>query len=240
MAAVKLGGLSAKWGESAKKWVGGFLGAHTVGRAAKWTAGRVNSSDLAVRFPNAAIFANKTLGKVSGATFGGTKGGYDKRFKDFSKEKSDYAKKNIQLNDNDKKRVASSIIPKMTEYEAETAKLQAEFNAAERNYADFSRGSVKPPSVDVRLRKELEDAREKLGRRNPGGERDRLTKEAEKIAKKEKTLKFAQNLESGSDFFTTKARKDAADAIRKEINKGKDKQVLDAIKEYTDEDKLKT
>ena len=46
---------------------------------------------------------------------------------------------------------------------------------------------------------------------------ERVKKEADNLRQSE----FAKNVETGRDFFTTKARRDAADTIRKNLNKTK-------------------
>lgn len=103
-AAIQTGGKSAAWGKSAGKWAnkklqGGvaFGAQHTVGRAAKVAGDKLATSNFAKNNPNLAIIANKNLAKISGAAMGGTKGGYDNRFKAFAKEKSDFAVKRYGL-----------------------------------------------------------------------------------------------------------------------------------------------
>ena len=82
-----------KMGDSVKKWGQGFVGQHTVGRAAR----SIGSSDTMGRFikehPTLGTFASGTLGKVSGGSFGGSKGGFDKRIDNHAKAIIDASKK---------------------------------------------------------------------------------------------------------------------------------------------------
>ncbi len=99
IAAIKTGG--SKWSENftkkAGKTIGGFIGQHSVGRAAKLAGDKVATSKWARSMPNLATFANKNLAKVSGASFGGSAKGYDQRFKKYSEERNNFVTKRIGL-----------------------------------------------------------------------------------------------------------------------------------------------
>lgn len=104
LAAIEFGAVGTKFAENMTKGLRdrvynapGFVAQHTVGRAARRTADAVATSKWASKNPNLAILADKTLGKISSSNLGGTKGGYDKRFKDFAKERSEFVNKRYNL-----------------------------------------------------------------------------------------------------------------------------------------------
>lgn len=228
IAALQTGGIGMKWGESAKKWVGGYVGGgvgqNTIGRAAKWSSDKLNSSGIAAKNPNLAIMANKTFGKVASSTFGGSKGGYEKRFKDYSKAREDYANKNINLGSKEKNIILATG---MSEWDNRKKYLENEISKKQTLIADgtSSEKEIRDAQIElVKLQKE-QTARKKAF--DEGTQNKYLEGEALK-AKKEQ---YAQNLEKQSflGFFTNKARKEAADSFRKEANKSEDKKLLEKL-----------
>lgn len=229
MAALRLGGLSAKWGESAKKWVNdkirgsiGFAGQNSIGRRAKVIQEKIASSGFASRNPNMAILANKAISGIPGASFGGSKGGFEKRNKDYIKEKVEFGNK-LKLSDKYKK---DYVDYHTSTWENKDRDLEKDLIKAESdsiNPAITEDGRQQAIKKAAQLKVEIE-ARNKA--RGAGNKSKYLETEALKVKKEE----YAQNLEKGRDFFTTKARKEAARAIRDEMNKSEDKKIEDKIK----------
>lgn len=229
--AMNLGGKSTQWAmgwaptaKDVSKKMGSFLGQHVIGRTSKNISDRIAKSDFAASNPNLAVITNKSLGKISGGSFGGTKGGYDKRFKDYSKARAEFASKSLKANDGD--------LVKGREVWDEQTKDMEETQA---RYLSF----VNDPEVDAELKaesqREADKLREQLKKRGKLSEKERED-EIKTQTLKAKKEKFAQNLEASRIFFTTKkARKDAADAIRKELKKGKKDKAVDAIKELLED-----
>lgn len=238
VAAIDLGGKGMGWAPQAGaigKWMTGkpasFIGQHTIGRAAKFTSEKLGSSEFAARNPNFAVFANKMVGKVSGASLGGTKGGYDKRFKEYTEARTKFADKGIKLSDADKERIKAEGLSTWnsdTESLRETLRLTTHL----KDSAATEEERRKARKEEGELTLEIE-AREKAYKQ--GAEAKYLTDKA----LKEKKEKFAENLEKSSEsmvkkiltgsVMTIKADKDAADSIRKEINKSEDKKLLDKL-----------
>lgn len=225
--AMNLGGRGMKWAPTAKdisKKIGGYLGQHTIGRVSKNVSDRVAKNDFAVSNPNLAVLTNKGLGKISGASFGASKGGYDKRFKEYSKARAEYANKNLKLGDN------ASVEKGMDDWRSGTEELEARRDAA----LILARNTTMSASGRRLAQEKVDAAQEEIDKRNAGEEKHE--EYLKKIALNKKKEAFAQNMESSRIFFTTKkARKDAADAIRKELKKGKKDKAIDAIKELLED-----
>lgn len=229
IAAIDLGGRSTKWGESVKGWAGdrlkggaGFLGQHTVGRGARAAQEAFKSSNIATKNPNLAILANKTLGGVAGTTFGGSKGGYDKRFKNYEKERSDFGKK-VKASKGDKATFVQEGLGNWN--------TKVEFNEAQYKY-QLDRMKT---ATSLKDRTEAEENARKLSAEiaamRKAEKEDGQIKYLEEKADKEAKLEFARLLEKKAFFGIGKASKEAADNIRKELSKGKDKKLIDAIKD---------
>lgn len=244
LAAVKVGGVGAAWGDNAKKWAGGMLGQHTLGRGAKAASGWLAQSGIAARNPNMAILANKALGGISGAAYGGSKGGYDKRFKDYSKSRTDFAK-NIKTPG----AVAANYVnSEMARWDSrvigEKASLGLRLSEIKKQkalYTDMLR-SGNPVQEDLALKKLKELEAEENSIKGTIGKdtseaREREEARVKKASEQLRQREFAENLESGMNLGTSKANKEAAEAIRKELDKGKEKKALDAIKDLFKEDK---
>ncbi len=235
VAALKLGGLSTEWGNNAKKWASdklksglSFAGQHSAGRGAKALQEKLGKSDFAARNPNIAIMANKTLGNVAANTFGGSKGGYEKRYKDFTKERTDFGNKGIKLNDKEKDAYINNGLSTWNDKNASILKnkLVAETLSKNMTISEQARQTAKKKLAELIVE---EKAREKAD--NNGTKEKHLQDEALKNKKEE----YAKNLEKGQDFFTTKARKDAAKAVRDEMSKPEEKKLLETMQKLTKE-----
>lgn len=215
----------------------GWLGQHTLGRGAKKLSETLASSEFARNNPNFAVLANSTLGKVSGATFGGSKGGYDKRFKEYSKARSDYATKGLEFNDKDKKIAKDKLEIKTTAWDNETASMRQNLVEAEREYAAMA----SRPGVDKDDKKKAQDEIDKIkaqlkkrGTKEREKAMEELKNEANDEVRKDMLEKFAANLKQKNaniiskavGIVTSKARSDASDAIRKEMKKNKGDKAL--------------
>ena len=238
--AISLGAYGAKWAPDLKG-VTGFFGQHTIGRGAKRLSDKIASSEFAARNPNMAVLLNKGLGKTSSGTFGGTKGGYDKRYKDYVKERTDYGVKGIKLGDSYKQEYVNKG---MGLWDAETENLRKNLAVAKTLAANTT--------ISERARREarekVEDLEKKITDRTSEEGKKKQTENLEKQALRERKEEYAKNLEKKGSIWTgaravgaptSKANKDAADSIRKELNKGKDKKALDAIKDLFEDDKPK-
>jgi hypothetical protein len=253
VAAIAAGASGAKFAEgwtdalSAKiKGIPGAFGQNTIGRGAKAIQGSLNSSEFASRNPNIAILANKTLKNVAESSFGGSKGGYEKRYKESVKEKVEYGKK-LKTSAEVKK---NFIVSGLANFDKETENLNEELAKTQR-FKDMAYKRVDDMSITENQRqlafrkaKEYEDKennlKQSISNRNRNTEAERLGKESEKINANE----FAKNLSTGlfgNKFLqnpgTIKSRKEAADSIRKELYKSKDKKLLEDLKEALEDGK---
>jgi hypothetical protein len=243
-AAISMGVAGAKMVPNAQKIggvIGGWFGQHSVGRVSKKLQGSLSSSGFASRNPNVSVLLNRALGSTAGATFGGSKGGYDKRFKEFSKERSDLGKK-IGISDAAKKKFVEHGINNWDEKDGQNKAILLEAKNRFKN----ARTLEDKKSAEKQAR-ELEA---EISAMKKAQDENSQIKYLEEKAEKEAKLEFARNLEDpkGKSFIekavtlswvTSKARKDAADAIRKEINKSKTGKLMDMIKEVGSEDKPK-
>ena len=91
----EVGKMSTKYGGLAS----GFLLQNTLGRGSKMVLKSEAFQKLATNAPSLGVFAKKGLTTLTKAEYGGSKGGYDKRFKDYSKDLSDLGK-DIKANPN--------------------------------------------------------------------------------------------------------------------------------------------
>ena len=248
IAAIKFGAVGSGWVEKIGKDFRGKLynqpsafAQHTLGRAAKWSSDKIARSEFATKNPNLAVVANKAFGDISKQSFGGTKGGYDKRYKDYVKERTDYATKGIKLSESYKEEYVNKG---MGLWDAETENLRKNLAVAKTLAANTT--------ISERARREarekVEDLEKKITDRTSEEGKKKQTENLEKQALRERKEEYAKNLEKKGSIWTgaravgaptSKANKDAADSIRKELNKGKDKKALDAIKDLFEEDKPK-
>ncbi len=265
--AVKFGAIGVGFAENMTKGFKerlyaqpGWLGQHTLGRGAKKLSETLASSEFARNNPNFAVLANSTLGKVSGATFGGSKGGYDKRFKEYSKARSDYATKNLSLSSSEKndikKAAESEAMIQINKKLEERRNIEREIAEKEVKYDEVVRELGPNTSKALKLKEEIDELRKKVADPyDEQSEKKKLTREIkdkkEAEAKKEVQGTFIDNLENKegsivSKFFgsaTSKARSDAADAIRKKMKEGKEakiiKDIAKAVKDNSDGDEKK-
>lgn len=249
VAAIDLGGKGMKWAPDAGKVgrfmtggfgkniagfgknIAGFAAQHSIGRGAKFASEKISSSEFATRNPNLAVFANKMVGKVSGASLLGTKGGYDKRFKEYTEARTKFADKSIKLSEADKKRYTEEGLGS---WESDTESLRESLrmttHLADNASSDEERRQARKERAQLQI--ELE-ARNKAFQQ--GTEAKYLTDKA----LKERKEKFAESLEKSTEGIvkkivtgagmTAKANKDAAESIRKEINKSEEKKLLDKL-----------
>ncbi len=233
LAAIKIGGegskLAVEWGENAKKWGQGFVGQHTVGRAAKNISESAAFGDFARRNPNLAAIVDKNiLQKGAAAAYGGAKGtSYNKRFKDFSEAQVKAAEK-AQFNNpttlagrffNRRIGGAAGEAAVTASYQNETNTLEQRLNARktimenmQKNGSIMSEGGKKKLAEETaKLQKEVDYRKKVIA---TGG-----------MAKEQ----AAQNLESGFNPATKAARKDAAKKIRKNISKDKTEKLLEQL-----------
>ncbi len=238
IAAIKFGAIGTKFADNMTKGLkdriynspknvgsfASFAGQHLIGGYAKNLQGAVASSGWAAKNPNLAIMANKTFGKVASSTFGGTKGGYDKRFKDYSKAREDFLNKGIKLNDNEKQ---VAITSGLSSWDDETESLNKNIAAAEKlaenkTMSDEARSKAKRRLVELQSEDKARKAAETAGSKDKYLEGKML---------KEKKEEYAENLEKQTKlgFFTNKARKEAAESFRKEANKSEEKKLLEML-----------
>lgn len=250
--AISAGGIGAKWVPDAGAvagWFGnktkntfGWLGQNTIGRAAKNMQSSLASSDFATKNPNLAVLVNKGLGKASSASYFGNDS-YDKRFKSYVKERTDFAK-NIKLNAIDKDKAEIKANEDKAAWEEETGNMEAKLALLETEY-----GTTTNPDRKKKLEKQIEKLENKIEERNDpkkkAAQMEKIKEEAENAIKALKTSQYASNLNessivdkvTGAALVTKKARAEAAGAIRKELKKGKDKKALEAIKDFMGEEK---
>lgn len=248
IAAIAAGASGAKfaegWTEALTKKIkgvpgamGGFLGQHTLGRGAKIAQESFNSSGFASRNPNIAIMANRAFKSGAEATYGGTKGGFEKRNKEFIKERTEYGTKSIKMSDKDKKKAVSDGLDG---WETKNEKLSSSisFNKEIIDDPRITDQKVKDEARRELAKLELENkariSAEKAGTRN---------KYLEDEALKARKLGYASNLSSGlmgnkwlKNPFVKGANADAAKAIRDELSKSEDKKLADKIKKMIEKE----
>ena len=244
LVAIQMGASGAKFAEGWTKALNdkvkglpGAFGQHTIGRGAKIAQESFNSSGFASRNPNIAILANKAFKSGAEASFGGTKGGFEKRNKEFIKERTEYGTKSIKLSDRDKKKAVSEGL---SEWETKNERLASSINFKKEIINDprITDQKVKDEARRDLAKLELENkARinaEKAGTRN---------KYLEDEALKARKLGYAGNLSSGlmgnewlKNPFVKGANADAAKAIRDELSKSEDKKLADKIKKMIEKE----
>ncbi len=241
IAAIQMGAVGAKWAPNAKS-VAGFFGQHTAGRLAKRAQEGFAKSGIATRNPNFAVWANKGFGQVSGGTFGGTKGGYDKRYKDYVKERTDYAKKLKTP----KTQSQAYVSNEMRGYDNQTKGLQDQIEKI-RNLRDIEATKASDPALTSEQRRaailkvkdynrQIEQLKGQTETRQK--EREDKVKEITKKSENLRAAEFAQNLNESSIIpGTAAAREEAARTITNDLDKGKKEKLLDMLQEATKEDK---
>jgi hypothetical protein len=243
--AIQLGAVGAKWAPDVKS-VTGFFGQHTLGRGAKRVSAWAQNNEFINRNPNMAVLLNKGLGKASSASYLGSKGGYDKRFKDYSKEIVDYGKKLKTPQSTVDSYVSSGMNKWHIDQSIELANIRKEKDKYKAIMVSGD-ASITEDMRNVASNKlrELEEKESRIKNNLTNEEaRKKIKENLEKEAKKIRTNDFAKSVESGKNPITSKANKDAADALRKEINKKSDEKALDILesilkKEGGDKDKDK-
>lgn len=204
----------------------GFLGQHTLGRGAKLAQGSFNSSAIAAKNPNLAILANKTFNKVASSTFGGSKGGYDKRYKDYVKDRENLLNKEIKISDSYKQ---SYIDNGKKNWEKDNADITKKIKIQNELIAD---GTNSEDEKMVATKELVKLQAEEAARKNAYINQEQDKYLADK-ALKERKEEVAKAIEKQTKFgiFTNKARKEAAESFRKEANKSEEKKLLDKLRE---------
>lgn len=261
IAAVKLGAMGTKFTEGMVKGLQdkilqqpGALAQNSVGRMAKFAQDGLRSSRFASSNPVSSHMMNSVLGGVAKAEMGGGKGGYVKRFEDYSKSRTEFGKKLKSPKD----MIEEEYGKRVKKYDSETtallvdqATIEGQLSEARTTAAAYGEGSDNRKKFEneaADLERELEDKKREIESRKKN-RKDNLEKE-KKASEKINSLKYAENLADSPDrgifkkavtfsWLTSKGRKDAADAIKKDVNKGKDQRLLDAIKEVAENDKPK-
>jgi hypothetical protein len=261
VAAIKIGSegsdIAVKWGQSVKKWgqgqltkgakkTAGFAGQHVIGRGAAAFADNDKFKNFTANHSTLGTWASTGLKSVSGASFAGSKGGYDKRSDTYSKTRQDVAKR---LGATD-----SEVDAGMAGWNAETAdmrrksdQLKLKHNLAYNRIGDprnTEAANAQFLAMAEKAQKDKEDLDKKIaGRKERAGTdegKEEIRKEIAGKITKERTATYATNLEGSWNPITKNARKDAAEKIRKNLNKSKKDKALDAIKELIpDDDKEK-
>ncbi|MBP9701652.1 MAG: hypothetical protein KBD47_01565 [Candidatus Pacebacteria bacterium] len=215
----------SKMGQGAIRNTGGFAGQHSFGRLAKGIAGTETFKNFASNNPDLGVLASGGLKKVSGATFGGTKGGYDDRVKKYVKARTELAKK-LELPD-------SAVEGKLEEFKKKT---QADIEASEREI-ERKQDYIRRLQISINndpeektaqgrnAKKEEEKTKaeiaEYIKQKNQKIEALKNTDAKKKEFKNERTMDMAKRLKSSWNPITGKADDEAAKAIEKEIKKGK-------------------
>lgn len=229
----------SKLGMGAVKGVPGFAGQHTLGRAAKGIAGSETFKNIAAMNPDLGVLASSGLKKVSGATFGGTKGGYDDRVKKYVKARTELAKK-LELPKDKVKEEMDAITDlnkeQLQNISLEISRKQAELkNFVRQEVQDGFVVDVEDNSPAAKKRaKELRDEIASLAKESTEIE-SKFNKEKgdlEKNIKNSRIADFRDKLKYSWNPITGKADDEAAKEIEKAINKKKgDKLIEDLAKE---------
>ncbi len=216
VAAISLSGTKGfgmKWAPQYND-VAGFFGQHTIGRGAKAAQETLKNSRIAALMPGTMTTVNKALGKASGASFGGSKGGYDKRFKEYSEAREKFGK-DLGASEGDKAEYAEGKLATWTEDNA-SLRTKLRFAAADMNKPGLTGEAKKKAEKEVaKIMGELR-AREKAEKDN-----NRNSYLEDELVKQRKE-KFADNLANSWNPFSRAANKKASKGLKKEIKKDKD------------------
>jgi hypothetical protein len=207
------------WGKDLRKWGAGKLGQQSLGRLARSVSNSERFKNFATRNPNLATFAAGGLKTVSGASFGGTKGGYDKSFDTYSKNRQELAKKLGSSKD--------VVNARVREYEQKLNSEKDKYNRALALATDPKSSAM----VAGRSKKIAEEAQKRIAEMEKTN-----VEEIRKKAENERKEEFAKNLEGGFNPFTKKARQNAAEAIRREMKKSKKDKAWDDLQNALKED----
>ena len=133
------------WGNSLKKWgqgaVTGGIGRNTLGLGARFIADSQTFKNIAARNPSLGTLAAGGLSKVSGASYGGTKGGYDAVRKGKEKARVDLGKKLFDDEAAEKAKEAH-LASGATEKQAEQAGKEAGQARQEKYLGNLSRPNI--------------------------------------------------------------------------------------------------
>ncbi len=230
------------WGDSLRKWgqgaVTGGIGRNTFGLAARSIADSQAFKNIAARNPSLGTFATAGLSKVSGASYGGKKGGYDKVRKDKEKAQVELGKKLFDDGAEEKAKEAH-----LSSAEKEKTKNLAYAENIDRN-ADAVTDKVRQDA----MRKAANDARKAANEAYEKAKKQ--ADQAGKEAGKARQEKYLSNLSRPNIIMGNKGgvyapwnratRKSAAKALRKEMKKGpKEKLLEDLLKDTKAEDESK-
>ena len=245
------------WGKAASKWTqgqltkgakntAGFAGQHGIGRGAAVLADNDKFKNFTENHPTLGTWASTGLKSASGASFAGSKGGYDKRLDTYSKTRQDVAKR-LGATDNEVDAGMAGWNAETTDMGRKSDQLKLKYDLAYRRVGDprnTEADNAQFLAMAEKAQKDKEDLDKKIaGRKERAGTdegKEEIRKEIAGKITKERTATYATNLEGSWNPVTKKARKDAAEKIRKNLNKSKKDKALDAIKELIpDDDKEK-
>ena len=221
----------SKWGQGAisgaQKRTVGFVGQHTVGRGARMAADSEGFKSFVAKNPLLGTFAAQGLKGVAGTSFGGTKGGFDKRTEKYSKAHQDVAK-SLALSDEEVTSRATLAYNEIQQKKKDLAineAIMADPQAGddEKMYASMAAEAIKT---------------------NIAEKKDWELKDHVKEAKTKLQNEYATNLEKDFEKYkinwtrlTKEGRKDAAKKIRKELNKTKTDNLIKELSDALEKEK---
>jgi hypothetical protein len=233
LAAISIAGEGAdfmsKMMKSVSKWGQGVIGPstmaqHQIGRGARAISESKAFGAFAKRNPNLALLADSGLKKVSSASFGGTKGGFDKRVEDHTKAL-------VKLGEKAKPTASTSRLYAKQSMDLETKKVgwEDQLNLvrgglADPGLTDEQRRDYKAMELNAQM--ELAKINSEIDKRHKSSlTPEGYKKELEKTAQEE----FAKNIMSNKNILTKEARASAAKKIRDEIKKDPSEKALEKI-----------
>jgi hypothetical protein len=257
-------GFGMKWAPKADT-ITGFFGQHTIGRGARAVRESEAFKNLAAQAPMLGVMANKGLKKVSGATFLGSKGGFDERIKKYGKERAEFSK-DLEYNDEQVKG-AMSIYDQGVDFRAagqseNDARLVSDRLALGREEEALSKiptfgqaalsDRMEATKRIAEIKKRIQEGEEKgYGKAKTPKEieeekkaakeaRDKYEDDFKKSRQREFRTSMAeaplQEFIFGKRLFNFRGRKEALKAIDKELKKGKKDKVLKDLSDIMNED----
>ena len=250
------GGLSTKWGIQAKDWftekvkgwatagakgASGFVGRNTLGAAASRVSESGAMRALGANSPFLGRIAQGGLSKVSGAGFGGKKGGYDAQIKADRKAMEALDKKIGTVNRYDfaegKEGDAAFDAAKK-----EASKYQADYrqNLANRSLINKI---INGRAGQASAAKLIKDAKKEAAKKNKGKNEEELTKKRKKLEEIDTKLNNPLTKLTVSDNEIERLKKERSDVkedmarISKEIDDAKEAERDDIIGMLKKEDK---
>jgi hypothetical protein len=221
---------TSKWGQGAIQGGHAFVAQHTAGRAARGIADSAGFKSFAKNNPLLGTYAARGLKGVAGASYGGTKGGFDARTKNYVKTHEEVAK-SLELEDDQLTRA---------HYNQYDSKLRKAISAANQKrdaiYSRFDNPNLSAEE-EARIQAEALEAQKKVDelKGKLAAPDDQKKDDVKKIFQEE----YAKNLEKGDNPVTRKARKEAARKILKGLTKNKKDKLFDELKDMIPDDNPK-